>query len=201
MKNFKQQTIDTYNKSAELLAKKFDNLGARTSDIKEVFGLINKENPKVLEIGCGNGRDAQEILKYTSDYLGIDVSEEMIKIARQNAPKANFQVADVELFEFPNNLDIVLAFASLIHVNKESLKNIFEKIFQSLNHNGIVWLSLKYGEEYKEITKEDDFGIRTYYYYFDKDIIEIAGKFSIIKNEVRDIRGQNWLEIALQKEL
>lgn len=188
MKNPKQQTIDTYNKSAELLAKKFDSLGARASDVEEMFKIIGKDNPKILEIGCGNGRDAQEILKYTSDYLGIDVSEEMIKIARRNTPKANFQIVDVELFGFPANLDIVLAFASLIHTNKENFKNILEKIFHALNSSGLVWLSLKYDEKYKEITKEDDFGVRTYYYYSDKDIIEIAGKFSVIKNEVRDIK-------------
>ncbi len=195
----KQQTINAYNKSAESLAKKFDSLGARASDVKEIFKIIGKDNLKVLEIGCGNGRDAQEILKYTSDYLGIDVSEEMIKIARRNTPKANFQVADVELFEFPANLDIVLAFASLIHTNKESFKNILKKIFQALSPSGVIWLSLKYNEEYKEITKEDDFGTRTYYYYSDKDVIEIADEFSVVKNEVRDIRGQKWLEIVLQK--
>ena len=197
--NRKQQIIDTYNKSVELFAKKFDNLGARASDVKEIFKIIDKDNPKVLEIGCGNGRDTQEILKHTSDYLGIDISKEMIKIARQNNPKANFRVADIESFEFSVNLDIVLAFASLIHTNKENFKIILEKIFKALNPSGIILLSLKYGENYREITKEDDFGMRTYYYYSDKDIIEISNGFSVVKNEIRDIRDQKWLEIILQK--
>ncbi len=197
--NKKQQIIDTYNKGAESFAKKFDSLGTRISDIKEAFQIVNKNNPKVLEIGCGNGRDAQEILKYTFDYLGIDISEEMIKIARQNVPKANFQVADVESFNFPANLDIVFAFASLIHTDKENFKNVLKKIFQMLNPSGIVWLSLKYSEEYKEIKKESEFGARTYYHYSDKDIVEMADGFSIIKNEIRNIREQKWLEIILQK--
>lgn len=54
----KNQTILTYNESATSLAKKFDELGARISDIEEAFALIQKDNPFVLEIGCGNGRDA-----------------------------------------------------------------------------------------------------------------------------------------------
>jgi len=195
----KQQTAENYNKGAESFAKKFDDLGARVSDIKEMFEIVNKNNPKVLEIGCVNGRDAKEVLKYTSDYLGIDISGELIKIARRNIPQANFQIADAETFEFPANLDIIFAFASLIHVNKKNLKNILEKSFHSLNHSGIIWLSMKYAENYKEITKEDEFGKRTFYFYSDKDITEIAGKFSIIKDEIHDVRGQKWLDIVLQK--
>jgi hypothetical protein len=55
----KTQTIYTYNESAEALALKFDSLGARIDDIKETFLLTEKKNPKVIEIGCCNGRDAQ----------------------------------------------------------------------------------------------------------------------------------------------
>lgn len=181
------------------MAEKFNNLGARTSDIKEVFQIINKNNPKMLEIGCGNGRDAQEILKYTSNYLGIDASEEMIKISKQQTPQAKFEVADIELFNFPNNLDAVFAFALFLHVGKDSFKNILEKIFKVLNPGGIVWLSLKYKPNYEEFIKQDEFGTRTFYFYSDKDIIEISNGFSIVKNEIRDIRNQKWLEIVLQK--
>ncbi len=44
--NKKIQTINTYNKSADALVSKFEKLGARTSDIKEVFSLFNKKNVK-----------------------------------------------------------------------------------------------------------------------------------------------------------
>lgn len=65
----KQQTIDTYNATAERMAEKFNTIGARANDIKQTFEYIQKTSPRVVEIGCGNGRDATEILKYTSDYL------------------------------------------------------------------------------------------------------------------------------------
>lgn len=86
----KVQTIDTYNKSAQALARKFNDLGVRISDIEEVFNLLNKENSKVIEIGCGNGRDAEEIIKHTNDYLGLDISEELIKLAQEKVPQGNF---------------------------------------------------------------------------------------------------------------
>ena len=38
--NKKEQTLNTYNESVSSLAKKFDELGARVSDIEETFALI-----------------------------------------------------------------------------------------------------------------------------------------------------------------
>jgi len=99
----KQQTIDTYNTTAGLMAEKFTGIGARVNDILQAFSYIKKSSQKVVEIGCGNGRDAREILKYTSDYIGMDVSSEMIRLAQEYFPEATskFVVADVEDFDFP----------------------------------------------------------------------------------------------------
>lgn len=101
--NKKQQTIDTYNATAGLMAEKFTGIGARVNDIIQAFSYVQKFAPKVVEIGCGNGRDAEEILKHTPDYLGMDVSSEMIRLAQKHLPEAtnSFVVADVEGFEFP----------------------------------------------------------------------------------------------------
>jgi SAM-dependent methyltransferase len=195
----KNQTIDTYNQSAVSLAEKFDGLGVRVSDIEETFALIQKDNPFVLEIGCGNGRDAVEIIKYTGNYLGVDISEKLIELAKQKVPTANFQVADIEDFVFPNGLDIVFSFASLIHTPKEVLAIILKRLQTALNKNGIMRLSIKYAETYREITKEDEFGIRTYYLYSQEDIEEMASDFKFIKNKLNNLRGQKWLEIILQK--
>jgi SAM-dependent methyltransferase len=195
----KNQTIHTYNESAISLAKKFDELGARISDIEETFALIQKGNPFVLEIGCGNGRDAVEITKRTNNYLGIDISEKLIELAKQKVPNANFQVADIETFTFPGDLDMVFAFASLIHVPKEALARILIEAGMALSENGVIRLSMKYADTYSETTKEDEFGIRTYYLYSKGDIEEVASGFKIIKSELNDLRGQMWLEIILQK--
>ena len=94
--NKKEQTTNTYNVSALALAKKFDELGVRASDIEETFALIDKKDAHVLEIGCGNGRDAEEITKHTNTYLGIDISEKLIELTQQKVPHAHFHIADIE---------------------------------------------------------------------------------------------------------
>lgn len=195
----KKQTIQTYNKSARRLAAKFDSQDARVHDLEEVFRLVSKDNPKVLEIGCGNGRDAKEILKYTNDYLGIDVSEEMIGLAQSNNPQGKFKVADAERYEYPKRLDIVFAFASLIHSDERHVERILCNLFMVMNSGGIVRLSLKYGNEYREITKEDEFGIRTYYLFSDENIVAISCGFDVLKKEIVELRGQKWLEVIMRK--
>ena len=197
--NKKEQTVNTYNASAEALANKFDSQGARIKDIETTLAFIKKDNPKVLEIGCGNGRDAQEICKRTNNYIGIDISEKLVELARQKVPLATFEVVDIETFEFPKELDVIFAFASLIHVQKNELREILAKALSTLNSGGVFLLSMKYADTYQESTKEDEFGVRTYYLYSQEDIKELAIGFTILKNELYDLRGQMWLEVLLQK--
>jgi ubiquinone/menaquinone biosynthesis C-methylase UbiE len=49
---------------------------------KKLLGLANK-NKKVLDAGCGDGKFAFQIAKYFLRITGIDISEELLKIARQ----------------------------------------------------------------------------------------------------------------------
>jgi SAM-dependent methyltransferase len=197
--DLKQQTIETYNKSAEALTKKFNGQGGYGEEITKIFSLIPKTNPRTIEIGCGNGRDAEEILKHTNEYVGIDISEKLIAIARSRNPHAKFEVADVETYEFGNRIDAVFAFASLIHVPKDSLKAVFSRLCNAMNNGGVVLATLKYSPEYKTSTKEDEFGVRTYYLYSENDVNEITGIFKSIVIERYELRGQEWLKIVLKK--
>jgi SAM-dependent methyltransferase len=195
----KEETVATYNKSARALTEKFNSQPARKQDINLVFSNLKKENPFVIEIGCGNGRDAEEICKHTNKYLGMDISEKLIEIAKERLPDQHFIVEDVETFEFPSNIDAVLAFASLIHVPKETLAIILKRIHTSLNEGGLLFISLKETPFYQEVTKEDDYGTRTYWHYSESDIREIASQFNFESIMHSNIRGQAWMEILLRK--
>lgn len=129
----KTQTIQAYNSHAVEFAEKFDKLGIRRTDIDETFGLVGKDNPSVFEIGCGNGRDASFIITKTQYYHGIDASDGLISLAKQRVPEVQFEVADVVSYNFPALIDIIFAFASLIHIPREDLKKVFQKSYDSLN--------------------------------------------------------------------
>ena len=88
------------------MAKKFNSMEGYLPDIERtLYFLPSKKNPKIIEIGSGSGRDAQDLLGFTNDYLGFDISPEMVKHAKELVPNGNFVVADVDEFDFPRNID------------------------------------------------------------------------------------------------
>jgi len=197
--NKKEITIETYNNAPEEYALKFNNLN-RDKDIEEVFELCKVKDPKVFEIGCGNGRDAKKILEYTDNYLGLDMSEKFLELAKEQNLGAEFVWGDIENFEVPKNLDIVFAFASLLHSPREEFQKIIDKVYDSLNLGGLVRISLKYSKSYEEFEKVESTGVRYFYLYSKEDIKELCKGFKILKLKVNNLLGNDWLEVLLQKE-
>lgn len=194
----KQQTTEAYNASAKALANKFDGMAERTRYVEEALALVGPA-PRVLEIGCGSGRDAVAIMRHTDDYLGLDISAPLIELARAKAPKGNFVVADIETYEFPPGLDAVFAFASLIHTPREEMRAILARVLTALKPGGVLCLSMKHADAYREITRVSEFGTRTYYHYSQADLRALAAGFTVIKDELEEVRGQVWVEMLLQK--
>lgn len=197
--NKKDETLKTYNTSAILMSEKFNKSGTRVNDIKDVFSIVDISNPNVLEIGCGNGRDAAEIVKHTNRYLGIDYSSGLIEIAKKNNPDIDFLIADVELCTLPKKLDIVFAFASLLHTPIDILENIFNKVYLSLNTGGVFRVSLKESDKYQELTVDEVCGKRTFYLYSKGDILSICNNFKVEAIRSDYVNNQNWIEITLRK--
>lgn len=201
MQGDREATLETYNRSAAALAEYFRGIGSRVKDIETAFQLAgNPTDPNILEIGCGDGRDAVEIARRTTRYIGFDFSESMINLAREHVPGAVFEVGDAVDFPYPADTDIVFAFASLLHLNQEEVSKVFEGVAQSLNPGGIFFISLKYATEYRGVIKEDQFGKRLFYLYNQEIIEGLAGeKFQTVYAE-KSVKGDTeWLEIALRK--
>ncbi len=201
MTDLRQLTIDTYNKSARGLSEYFRGIGSRADDIKLALQLAGgPNNPHVLEIGCGDGRDAKEIIKLTANYTGFDISEELVKLARLYVPDASLEVADAVTYRYPSRLDVVVAFASVLHLNPHEIKIVFEKVAKSLKQGGVFYISTKYSESYKEEIKEDKFGKRLFYFYNPSFLEGIAGgSFKTVYTSVKTIGSTEWLEIAFRK--
>lgn len=55
---------------------------------------------KVLDVACGTGDMAVELLRQGCSVTGVDLSKEMVAIAKQKAPQAEYRLADVERLPF-----------------------------------------------------------------------------------------------------
>jgi SAM-dependent methyltransferase len=132
------------------------------------FGSFNKyvqPGDRVLDLGCGNGRMAEIFADSQIKYLGVDNSEELIKIAKArfaNKPWANFMVGDVlgsdwipclpagrrVKFSPFNNVvkndgyNLVLLIAVLHHIPTRTLRlQVLKNIYNSLQPGGRLVMS------------------------------------------------------------
>lgn len=197
-------TLDTYNASAKELAEYFRGIGSRVTDIEKALALAARTNgtANVLELGCGDGRDAAEIIKRSASYTGIDYSEGLISLARELVPGADFRVVSMTDFEYPeDSYDVVFAFASMLHISKQELARLMPRIAQSLRPGGILFVSLKQADKYKEEWKEDAYGKRLFYFYNPQLLTEIASEqFETVYQDEQTIGHTPWFEIALRKK-
>ena len=114
-------------------------------NIKEFIDIL-PDRPKVLDLGCGPGYESMRLSSLGADVVGIDFSEESIRVAREHFPDVKFIVQD---FRYLNasigSFDGVFACASLIHNEKRELPIIFEGIKQILKPNGYIMVVLRDG--------------------------------------------------------
>jgi SAM-dependent methyltransferase len=197
-----QTTLDTYNTSARALAAYFKGIGPRTDNIDYVLSLLHTKNPDVMELGCGDGRDAVYITSVAKSYIGIDYSEGLLALAREKLPDTQFVCADMQTYDYGDAAyDAVFAFASVLHIPKEALGDLFAKIERSLRQEGVFYISTKHAESYQEKTKKDAHGERLFYFYCESDIRELAlGLFDVVSIEIKPHGDNNWLEVAFRKK-
>ncbi|QHT70554.1 class I SAM-dependent methyltransferase [Rhodocytophaga rosea] len=91
------------------------------------IGKIHKTD-KVLEIGCGTGLFTGKVYEATkASITAIDISEDLLKIARSRYPHVNFRVEDAMKLSFADkSYDVVFGSSVIHHLNIESaLKETF----------------------------------------------------------------------------
>ncbi len=199
--DWKEITVNTYDKSAERFAEYFGSIGAGVENIKLGISLSgSKDNIKVLEIGCGEGRDASEIVPRVSSYVGIDPSEGLLDIARKRLPSVSFVKADALSYEYPEDTDVIYAFASLLHINKFDMKKALEKASRSLRPGGVCFMTLKERDAYSEELKVDQHGERMFYYYSIGLIRDLSAEwFDVVHEEHKNMNDTPWLAMALRR--
>jgi len=106
--------------------------------------LLVSEADRVLEIGCGVGRLGRELAPRCGRWIGADISENMIAIARERTrhlPNVEFTaLTRTALDAFPDNsLDKVYSHAVFIHLDKVDLFLYLQEIARVLKPGGLLY--------------------------------------------------------------
>lgn len=103
-----------------------------------IESIENYKNPKVLEIGVGQGRYIKKILRFRQDLTiyGVDISSKAIKEIKKSGPKGNYFVAGVEKLPFSKNFfDVVVIADVLEHLPDPEIA--LSEIYRVLKPSGI----------------------------------------------------------------
>lgn len=115
-----------------------------TSEARTRFMAALADGARVLDAGCGSGRDSLHFLRAGLDVDALDASAGMVRLAREHTglPVAHADIMDVTP---RGDYDGVWAMASLIHLDRAELPRALALLGRCLRPGGVMMVSLRHG--------------------------------------------------------
>lgn len=122
-----------------------------------------KNKGRALDVGCGcTGRIIDLLLSEGFRPEGIDVSEEMIRLARLRHPQVVFHHQDICEWHLEGKYDFITAWDSIWHIPIAQQKPVLAKLVSNLNFGGVLIFTFGGTEQQSEHT-DDAMGPKVYY--------------------------------------
>lgn len=103
---------------------------------------------RVADLGCGPGRVAAHLHTLGLDVFGIDLSPQMIALARRSYPGLRFEVGTMAALDLPDGaLAGIVAWYSVIHTPPDLLPRVFAEFVRVLTPGGHALLAFQVGDE------------------------------------------------------
>lgn len=193
-------TLDYYNKNSEEYFNSTLNVDM-TNTYKEFLKLV-PEGGKILDLGCGSGRDSMNFMKLGYEVTAVDGSKELAKKASALLGKEVI-VSTFEELELKEKFHGIWACASLLHIKREDLKTVLNNLYNNLDDNGVFYMSFKYGE--KEYVDDKN---RYFNCFTDESIISFINentKYNILglyitEDKLGRVNEVKWLNLICNKK-
>ena len=133
-----EETGSHYDRLALFWQKQHRHSTYGIAALKRAIKFVENKS-SALDIGCGSsGRFIEVLIKHGFTPTGIDVSTEMIALARQRHPKAAFYTEDICTWQLPQKYDLISALDSTFHLPLAEQEPVLKKICDGLNPRGVV---------------------------------------------------------------
>jgi ubiquinone/menaquinone biosynthesis C-methylase UbiE len=194
-----KKTRDDYNKISTHFSSTRKYNWPEVADAIEGLGI--KKDDKVLDLGCGNGRLFEALEKYDIDYYGLDISEELVKIAKKTYPKGNFIASDLLKTPYKDNeFDVIASIATLHHIPSKKLRReALKEVYRIAKPGGKILISIWYfwnkpnylGKILKSAIKR----------FYQKDNLEFGDFYSTWKTGKGEILAERYFHAWTKNEL
>src|SRR3989344_1037404 len=186
-----QKTLEAYRTIAQTRNKTHGNPDFWRSE----FEMFNKllSAGRVVDIGCGGGRDAILFTDAGYDYIGIDLSEDMLMRARELLPNADLRKMDMYSLDFPpHSFNGFWAAASLLHIPKMNVVKVFQQIKNIVKSGGVGFFAVKEGEDERMVKGSLEGDERFFAFYKEDEFLKLLQEngYEVLEHS-RDMREYN----------
>ena len=132
------QTAANYDQIAHHWASKDFNQANGIAQHERAIGFLDSRGP-AIDIGCGSsGRIIDLLLKNRFKAEGLDISTEMLSLAKTKNPNVDFYQGDICQWQFPKQYDFISAWDSVWHVPLEQQPTVIQKLCDGLAPGGVL---------------------------------------------------------------
>jgi SAM-dependent methyltransferase len=202
MEKHEQITIAEYQLTAESY-----RVGTWDHDVSQnreaLIAAMPKVSGKILDLGCGPGRDLVAFQDMGHQVTGLDATPAFVEMAKQAAGCPVWEQSFLSLDLPSNHFDGIFANASLIHVPSADMLLVLQHLYDALGDRGVLVMSMVRGNQ--EGFSERPTGYR-YVSGWEYETLApklLEAKFQILKHYYRPtgvaIANQSWLVLVAQK--
>ena len=141
------QTVQTYDRIAKIYEKKYGNLPeSEVPYLQKFYNLTTSisKKPKILDAGCGTGRDLAYLETLSAELYGVDLSRGMLSIAKNKLKKSHLLKADIRALPFPDEFfDGIFSIATLVHLPSKGKEEAINEFWRVLKPNGILYICVQ----------------------------------------------------------
>ena len=137
-------TLNYYNQNAQTFSD--STLNVDMSALYREFLPYVVQNGYVLDAGCGSARDATYFKGQGFNVSAFDASPALAELASSYLQQP-VEVKTFQELECVNKYDGIWCCASLLHVPKAELPQVFLNLQNALKPHGVLYVSFKYGTQ------------------------------------------------------
>ncbi len=194
------ETIAYYDRNAMSFVE--STVNADVSELYKPFEELLHPGAKILDLGCGSGRDSKYFFQKGYDVVAVDPAQAMCEQTKLFACVPVYKLK-VEEIQFTNEFDAVWACASLLHVSRENQLSVFRRIMNALKNDGIFYCSWKYGDQNRLMDSRRFTDMNEV--LLEKLVYDIHGlevlKIWITGDVRKEKETQKWLNALLRKHI
>jgi SAM-dependent methyltransferase len=130
-----------YNNLAEIYEGMYQTFINYDEEFDFYSSILEKYHcSSVLEAGCGTGNLASRFSRNHFDYMGMDLSDDMLRIARSNYPEVSFVAGDMRNFKLIRLIQscIITGRSTSYLVSNDDVRSAFDSIGKNLISRGLL---------------------------------------------------------------